>query len=66
MCGVVGIYSKDKDISKQLYYSLYSVFEFAPIVLFCSIGIIFFPFDVYIIILQNDNNITVLWKNDEN
>ena len=25
MCGVVGIYSKDKDISKQLYYSLYSI-----------------------------------------
>ncbi len=25
MCGVVGIYSKDKDISKQLYYSLYSM-----------------------------------------
>lgn len=25
MCGVVGIYSKNKDISKQLYYSLYSI-----------------------------------------
>ena len=25
MCGVVGIYSKDKDISKQLYYALYSI-----------------------------------------
>ena len=25
MCGVVGTYSKDKDISKQLYYALYSI-----------------------------------------
>ena len=25
MCGVVGIYSKNKDISKELYYSLYSI-----------------------------------------
>ena len=25
MCGVVGIYSKDKDIVKELYYSLYSI-----------------------------------------
>ena len=25
MCGIVGIYSKEKDISKQLYYSLYSI-----------------------------------------
>ena len=25
MCGVVGIYSKNKDIAKELYYSLYSI-----------------------------------------